>query len=645
MRSKKVFLTKRSLASRLSLWVTSTVAIVLLLLGGVMVTFVYAGILVEAQERANNAMDGAEVRVDNVLISVETPVRNCLSVIESHLDDPDFMYTIAARLCENNPAISGSAVAFEPDYYRGRHLFAPYACYDKGADADTLTFVQLGTEEYDYPNAEWYRVPKETNAPHWSEPYMDTGGGEFSMITYSYPLKDAKGNFYGVVTADVSLNWLTDLLEKLVFSESSYNIVLSRNGTFIVHPEKDFILHKTIFNYAEETGDEYIVELAHKVVAGEEGYAEFKDNQGVESMFYAPIERIGWSMAIICPKLEFFETANAVGVMVVVFILFGIIVIALVCHLCMSRVLRPLRDVTASADAISRGQFDSQLPEINSQDEMRLLRDSFATMQQSLVRQMDELATVTEAKGRIEGELRVASDIQSSMLTKSFPPFPDHKEVAIFGMLTPAKEVGGDLYDFIIRGQKVFFCIADVSGKGVPASLLMAVTRSLFRDLTSRVDRPSQILSRLNEALSENNNMEMFVTIFAGIMDLDTGYIRFCNGGHNAPILVGATTDFLEVKPNLPLGIEPDWEFEEQECTLAPGESLFLYTDGLNEAEDVNLQLFGDEAVLQVARTFSGLGVREQIEAMTEAVARHTVGAQQNDDLTMMSVQYLGPQA
>ena len=274
-----------------------------------------------------------------------------------------------------------------------------------------------------------------------------------------------------------SADWLTDVLEDRVFSNSSYNIVLSRNGTFIVHPEKDFILNKTLFDYSEEVGDDSIAELGRKIVAGEKGYAEFKDDQGLESMFYAPIERVGWSMAIICPKLEFYQTAIAVSVMVGLFILFGILVIALVCHLGLRRVLRPLRDVTASADAISRGQFDSHLPEIRTQDEMRLLRDSFATMQESLVRQMDELATVTEAKGRIEGELRVASDIQNAMLTKTFPPFPNHDEVAIFGQLTPAKEVGGDLYDFIIRGQKVFFCVADVSGKGVPASLLMAVTR------------------------------------------------------------------------------------------------------------------------------------------------------------------------
>lgn len=633
---------QHSLASRLSLWVAITVAAVLIFLGLVMNLFVRAGLLMEAQNRADSTLDDASVRVDNVLIAVETAIRNSVPVIESHLREPDYMYVITGALCENNPAISGSAVAFEPDYFRGRHLFSPYAFFDKATDADTVSFRQLGTDDYDYPSTEWYSMPKQQGEPYWSEPYLDTGGGEFAMITYSYPLKDAKGNFYGVVTADVSLNWLTDLLEQVSFSKSSYNIVLSRNGTFIVHPEKDFILNKTLFDYAKEVGDESMAELGYKVISGEDGHAEFTDDQGLESMFYAPIERIGWSMAIICPKSEFFETANAVGAIVLFLIVLGLIIIVVVCRGSLRRQLRPLRDVTASADAISKGNFDTQLPEVRSQDEMRLLRDSFATMQQSLVRQMEELASVTEAKGRIEGELRVASDIQNSMLPKTFPPFANHDEVAIYGQLTPAKEVGGDLYDFIIRGQKVFFCVGDVSGKGVPASLLMAVTRSLFRNLAQQEDDPSRILSRLNEALSENNSMEMFVTFFGGVLDLDTGRMRFCNGGHNAPIMLGKKVEFLEVTPNVPLGIMPGWEFEAQECALAPGESLFLYTDGLSEAENIDKELFGDEQVLQVAREMAGLGVREQIEKMTVAVTRHAGEAQQSDDLTMMSVQYLG---
>lgn len=633
---------QHSLASRLSLWVSITVAAVLIIIGLIMNLFVRAGVLLEAQNRADSTLDDASVRVDNVLIAVETAIRNSIPVIESHLREPDYMYVITGALCENNPAISGSAIAFEPDYFRGRHLFSPYAYFDKASDADTVAFRQLGTDDYDYHSSEWYAMPKQLEQPYWSEPYLDTGGGEFAMITYSYPLKDAKGHFYGVVTADVSLNWLTDLLEKVSFSDSSYNIVLSRNGTFIIHPEKDFILNKTLFDYAAEIGDESMAELGHKTISGEDGHAEFKDKDGLEAMFYAPIDRIGWSMAIICPRSEFFETANVVGGIVLFLIVLGLVIIVSVCQVSLRRQLRPLRDVTASAEAISKGNFDSQLPEVRSQDEMRLLRDSFAAMQQSLVQQMDELASVTEAKGRIEGELRVASDIQSSMLPKTFPPFANHDEVAIYGQLTPAKEVGGDLYDFTILGQKVFFCIGDVSGKGVPASLLMAVTRSLFRNLAQQEDSPSRILSRLNSALSENNSMEMFVTCFVGVLDLDTGLLRFSNGGHNAPVLLGKKTEFLEVSPNLPLGIMPEWEFEVQERTLAPGESLFLYTDGLSEAENVDKELFGDEQVLRVAREMAGLDVHQQIETMTAAVLRHAGEAQQSDDLTMMSVQYLG---
>ncbi|MBQ9462637.1 MAG: SpoIIE family protein phosphatase [Bacteroidales bacterium] len=632
----------RSLSARLSLWVAVAVATVQLTLLILILVFVRKGINKEAEERARVTLDNASATVSSVLASVEAAVRNSVPTIENHIGEPDFMYTVAARLCMSNPEIFGASVSFEENFFRDRRFFSAYASVDPVSGRDSLVFTQLANDDYDYLHMDWYQIPKLLDRPYWSEPYMDSGGGNFTMVTYSYPLRDAAGNIFGMVTADVSLNWLTDILEEVEFSRSSYNIVLSRNGTFIVHPVKDFILGQTIFTYAEELGDESFAELGRKVISGEDGSAVFRDGGGQEAMFYSPIERIGWSMAIICPTAEFFRSANALGALIAVLGLLGLAVIVLVCHLVLRRMLRPLRSVTESAQEISRGNFGSPLPEVESDDEMRLLRDSFATMQTSLVEQMNELAEVTQSKGRIEGELQAARQIQISMLPKTFPPFPDLESVAIYGQLSPAKEVGGDLYDFVIQNGKVFFCIGDVSGKGVPASLLMVVARSLFRNLSAAQSSPARIVSLLNNALSENNSAEMFVTFFAGVLDLSSGELRFCNAGHNPPVLMGSNVEFLALKPNLPLGVMPGWEFEEQVISLAAGESLFLYTDGLSEAENPEHQLFGDDSVLSVARRVCRQDVRSQIAAMTAAVTEHAAGASQSDDLTMMSVQYIG---
>ena len=633
---------ERSLSARLSIWVAASVAAVLFVLALLMLLFVRAGVEIESQERAEGTMKNASATVNSVLAAVEAAVVNNVPAIEKHIHEPDFMYEVAGRLCKTNPQVFGASIAFEENFYPGVKEFCAYASFKPDEGQDSLSFRQLAQEDYDYLHSDWYQISKLLDRPYWSEPYMDNGGGDFAMVTYSYPLRNADGKIYGMVTADVSLNWLTDLLEEVSFSESSYNIVLSRSGTFIVHPQKDFILSETIFTYAEEVGDEAFATIGRKVISGEHGSDEFVDSSGRETIFYSPIERIGWSMAIICPTREFYSMANALGFILIVLIVLGLLLIVIVCHVVLRHMLRPLRSVTKSAEEIAKGNFSSQLPEVKHHDEMRLLRDSFATMQTSLVEQMNELAAVTQSQGRIEGELQAARQIQTSMLPKTFPPFPDLRNVAIYGRLSPAKEVGGDLYDFVVQGNKVFFCIGDVSGKGVPASLLMVVARSLFRNLSATHSSPSDIVSILNETLSENNSTEMFVTFFAGVLDLSDGELRFCNAGHNPPVWLGENVDFLAVKPNLPLGIMPGWEFEEQQIKLAPGESLFLYTDGLSEAENPEHQLFGDDMVLTVARRVCRQDVCSQIEAMTDAVTSHAAGASQSDDLTMMSVQFIG---
>ena len=175
-----------------------------------------------------------------------------------------------------------------------------------------------------------------------------------------------------------------------------------------------------------------------------------------------------------------------------------------------------------------------------------------------------------------------------SMLPKTFPPYPERNDLDIFGSLTPAKGVGGDLFDFYIRDEQLFFCIGDVSGKGIPASLYMAVTRSLFRNISQHVSKPEQIINALNQAQSEGNDTNMFVTLFVGVLDLKTGRLCYCNAGHDSPLLLGSKVTILPCECNLPIGVITDFTFEQQEITLKRPTTIFLFTDGLNEAENID---------------------------------------------------------
>jgi len=232
-----------------------------------------------------------------------------------------------------------------------------------------------------------------------------------------------------------------------------------------------------------------------------------------------------------------------------------------------------------------------------------------------------------------------------SMLPKTFPPYPERKDIDIYGSLTPAKGVGGDLFDFHIRDEKLFFCIGDVSGKGVPASLYMAVTRSLFRNVSSHESDPERIVAALNKAQSEGNDTNMFVTIFVGVLDLATGQLHYCNAGHDAPLLVGRDVAALPCDPNLPIGVIADFKFSRQQLVLDTGTTIFLFTDGLNEAENAQHQQFGDNRIWQLAKkqlAANNHQPQQLIETMTQAVHQFVGDAEQSDDLTMLAIQYKG---
>ena len=251
---------------------------------------------------------------------------------------------------------------------------------------------------------------------------------------------------------------------------------------------------------------------------------------------------------------------------------------------------------------------------------------------------------VSEKKSRIDSELRVARDIQMSMIPTSFLPAPGQTDVDISGIVVPAKEVGGDLYDFYDRDGKLFFCIGDVSGKGVPAALVMSVTRSLFRSVSAHEKNPQQIVTVMNESLADLNENNMFVTCFLGVLDLATGHLRYCNAGHNAPVRIGpGKAAFLDVVPNLPLGVMSGMRYQDQETDLSSGEGLFLYTDGLTEAENADHLLFGEARLLQNAVRFGGEKADAIVKSMAAEVKSHIHGSDPSDDLTMLAVRFTNP--
>jgi sigma-B regulation protein RsbU (phosphoserine phosphatase) len=412
--------------------------------------------------------------------------------------------------------------------------------------------------------------------------------------------------------------------------------MIGRGGTYFVHPDSTKITRQTIFTQTLENPDTAKVSLGHAMQRGEEGVREMHINGEHCYVFYKPLGKTGCSMAIVCPESDIFGGFDRLRRTVMAIVCVGLLLMLYFFIRIITRELSPLRRLAREAETIASGQFDTQLPNFERTDEIGQLSQSFGNMQQSLVRYIEELKDTTAQKASIESELNVANSIQMSMLPNVFP---DREGLDMYASMTPAKEVGGDLYGYLLKDDNLYFCLGDVSGKGVPASLFMAQVTRLFRTLANQQLSPSDICTHMNDALSgDENPTNMFVTLFVGMVDLTSGHLSFCNAGHNPPVIGGGEHhgDFLEMKPNFPIGVLPGLEFEGEEIESIKGRALFIYTDGLNEAENREHEQFGDERLLDILRNTHFDTARQVIETLAAEVEKHRDGADPNDDLTMM---------
>ena len=619
--------------------------------------FSAGGSLAMMKDHYQDILSITNEQLEGMLNLVETTSMNNVDEIHEHLDQPDNLYPVLANELKLNPHIVGMAVAFVPEHYQDKgYWFEPYA--HRNADG-TIYTRQLGSASHDYTQAEWYIQGIQTKAGgYWSEPYYDDTGAQEILCSYVLPVKDNQGKAIGVFCADISLTSLTERVKEFklgagishlsFFSRNllskeeldAYCFILSRNGEFLVHPDPNRILHDNYFNHRNPKGSSSYEEIGIKMLAGENGNGVTRID-GVKSMvFYTPLKHTGWSAAVVVTLRSVILPGIMLGIFILLLQGLGLLIAAFFFRSSIKRDTQPLQYLVRSTNEVAKGHFDTQLPELRYHDEIHQLRDSFENMQKSLTTYVNELTEATSKQAAIESELHIASDIQNAMLPKTLP---ERVDMDIFASLTPAKTVGGDLYDFFIKDHQLFFCIGDVSGKGVPAAMVMAVTSTLFRTLAVKDDQPAAIMDTLNNSLAANNDSLMFVTLFFGILD-QAGHLTYCNAGHDAPIVLGpdGKEEYLPVDSNVAAGVMPDFQFTQQEAQLSPGTTLFLFTDGLTEAENAQHELFGMDRTFEAAKAAMGSCPAEFVQKVTTSVHAFVNGADQSDDLTMMAIKYLG---
>ena len=639
---------RRKLSVRVSLWVVFFAAIIFNVALGFLFYQSREAVRQEAISRATTILDKTSLRVEGILNRVEVASNMTKWLVERHPDKADSMFVYSRGMLLNNPDFYNCSIAFEPYYFKDKGRY--FSAYTKHI-GDSLRTIQGGSDHYQYFFADWYLMSQLLGKPCWTEPYidLDVATNTSEMVTsYCQTIQDKQGQVIGVINTSLSITWLSQTISAVKPYPNSYSIMIGRGGTYFVHPDTTKITRQTIFTQTLEQPDTALTALGYAMQRGEEGMKQMNINGKDSYVFYKPLGQTGCSMAIVCPESDIFGGFDRLRNSVRAIVLVGLLLMLYLFIRIITRELQPLRRLAHEAETIASGQFEAELPDFKRVDEIGQLTQSFGNMQQSLVKYIDELKSTTAQKASIESDLRIASDIQMGMLPEKFPTREDRDDVQLYASLTPAKEVGGDLFDFYFRDEKLFFCIGDVSGKGVPASLFMAVTRSTFRTVSAHESMPDRIVMTMNKTIADMNKTHMFVTLFVGVLDLPTGRLYYCNAGHDAPLLVGVGVGELPCDANIPVGFMPSWKYSLQEAQIFTGTTILLFTDGLTEAMNADYAQFQMERVNDVAFQALSHGQQEPrqlIARMTDAVHEFVGDAEQSDDLTMMAIQYIRQQS
>lgn len=600
----------------------------------------------DVEENARNLARSTVYRIESVLQGVEKVPLNMASVIGRYPYGVVDIFHLVQSAVANNPEVYGAIIAYEPyNYEPDTEYFAPY-CY-RGSNGSIKSEV-LGGEDYRYFVMDWYQIPKLLKEVVWSEPYYDEGGGNIVMATVSVPFyreADGEKDFQGIVTADISLSWLTEIVSSVTIHRTGYAFVITRNGVFVTYPDNGFIMRKSIFSIAEENADRNLRDIGRDMIAGRENFIPLVDfASGKKSwMYYAPLPSNGWSIGVIFPEDELYADVWDLGKEVVIIGLVGFLFLFFTVAMISQTITRPLRFLDATTHEIAKGNLDIELPEPRSNDEIGRLTRSFKEMKSALKEYIANLAETTASKERMESELKIARTIQMSFLPKRFPSLPETEVVEVFATLEPAREIGGDLYDFFFLDRDhLFFVVGDVSGKGIPAALFMAVSKTLLKGVTELGMEPSEVLERVNAELCIDNESMMFVTVFCAVLDLRTGELRYSNGGHVPPVLLreGGEPAWVEIPPGVFLGTFDDARYKTGTLSLIPGDTILVYTDGVSEAMDARRELYTGARLMTTLRSVSDGSPETVVREVLESVRDYSSGEPQADDITILAVRF-----
>jgi len=552
------------------------------------------------------------------------------------LDRPEKIEEFLRSVVERNPDVYGSCIAYRPNGL-GDDLvaYAPYFYHGPNG----VTFEQLANPEYNYFQKDWYRLPRDGGHATWTEPYFDEGGGETIMITYSAPFRK-DDLFWGIATSDIAVSQFMREAKAGTVGRSGYLFIVSKQGRFLTFPDESQIMQGTI--------QQANAVLGKGMLSGKPGFLRtrgpWKDRP--TWVAYEPILGGELALAVVYPEDEALAEARQLRGELLVTGAIGLLCLLGVLIFIARTTSKPIAQLARAAQLVAGGDLEQRLSVSAPTEEVRHLMNAFNKMTRELQMRMQELRYTTTVKERFEGELSAARSIQMSLVPKHFPAFPGRPEFDVHALLRPAREIGGDLYDFyFLDDDWLCLLIGDVSGKGVPAALFMAVTKTLLKASSSRREPMAKMIAHVNDELCEQTDSGMFVSLLYAHLHTRTGELEFCSAGHPSPFLIGADHQArpLEGAKDVALGAMSALDYHTTRVQLAPGDTLFIYTDGVTEALDRSDHFYSTARLAAVLNDVDTLAVEKITRGVVRDVRTFCGEREQSDDISVMAVRWLGP--
>ena len=590
-----------SLALKISAFVVGIELLFFIINSAISIGNAYKKAIANAYKEIDVSMNYSLDWVDSRLQMVELATKTTALHTDMSVTNPEVGKECMKELFNSCEYISAVTLEFVPGCCPSiPNISAPTIVQKEGTDS--IISLDIADAGYDYTDPKnedinWYYGMRGQSS--WTQPYMSYSDS-ILRVAYSHPIFDNNGKVFAVLCSTVTLDWVNKVFEESKPHPDSKVSVISSEGRYIYRLSSQEGINKDALSYASQANNTQMIDVLKRMMRGEKGTANVDSPEKV-FLSYSPIKRTGWSVCYVYPisliqkepmtmaKTMFLQ---GLAIMLLIFIILSLGIYYLI---------RPFTN---------------------------------------------NLKKVTESNAAMNQDLKIASKLQQTMLPKqSFEPIGCN-QLEVFGLLRPAKMVGGDLYDYFFKSGKIYFCVGDVSGKGVPASMYMAIIRILVREIANREAEVDRILLHLNQSVTKSDN-SMFCTIFLGAIDLATGEMSYCSAGHNPPIIIRNTTEgrhaeYLSVIPSAAVGVFDDEEYSSNKITLNHNDSVFLYTDGVTEAEDINHNLFGEKETIRIIETMPAFdNVRMVVETMLSAVDKHATGALQSDDITMLMLKFV----